>query len=138
MRSRMRSRSPRPSGTRTPRPSEHEHIKSVVRVRPLLPYEISEHEECCVEIPPEGKSVILTGKNNYPREFSFLSVLGPECSQAHVYEQSGVKDLLKAAMQGYAVTVMAYGQVQLHTTQKHFIFHYDFNCCRLAAEKHTR
>ena len=88
-----------------------QHIKSVVRVRPLLPYEIDiANERSCVDISENSKSLVLTPSNNHPREFNFPCILAPECSQQAVFERSGVKDLLRAAMQGYAVTIMAYGQ----------------------------
>jgi hypothetical protein len=44
------------------------------------------------------------------RLFEFDAVLPPRCEQAAVFDCSGVKEYIDAALQGYAATVFAYGQ----------------------------
>merc|ERR1712070_1203632 len=50
----------------------------------------------------------VTTANGEPREFSFDSVFGPEESQDHVFED--VESLLESVLDGYNVTIFAYGQ----------------------------
>jgi hypothetical protein len=44
------------------------------------------------------------------REFGFHACLGPDTSQGDVVALCGVHQLLDAALAGYHVTVLAYGQ----------------------------
>jgi hypothetical protein len=44
------------------------------------------------------------------REFAFHACLGPGTSQAEVMQLCGIHQLLDAALAGYHVTILAYGQ----------------------------
>jgi hypothetical protein len=58
----------------------------------------------------QGEEETMTPPTTLSRRFEFDAVLDPSASQVQVFEQSGVKEYIDSALQGYAATVFAYGQ----------------------------
>jgi len=61
-------------------------------------------EATVTAVPPPAAMSSVT------RSFEFDCVLGPRSSQLAIFEQSGVKEYVDAALQGFQATVFAYGQ----------------------------
>lgn len=88
-------------------PSKTPNIDVVVRVRPLNEQEAQRRDGECFHYPGNG-SVLIEKQTVKP--FSFSVVFEPEATQYDLFEQSGVKQLLRAALQGYTCTCFAFGQ----------------------------
>lgn len=85
-------------------------IKVAVRVRPLSSKEQTEGSQTGLVVCPENASVVL-GMGRTEKPFSYDYVFGTTSSNSGVYE-SAVAPLLVKALDGYNVTVFAYGQVR--------------------------
>lgn len=89
----------------------------VVRVRPLNAAERADRDATILQVEEGGQNlmVVVPGPRGakLSRRFAFNACLPPSVSQPEVFSMVGVPQLLEAAMQGYACTVFAYGQVSL-------------------------
>lgn len=84
-------------------------VKVAVRVRPLSAKEEAEGSQAGLVVCPESANVVLgSGKNEKP--FSYDYVFGASSTSSGVYE-TAVAPLLVKALDGFNVTVFAYGQV---------------------------
>ena len=88
--------------------SEVTSVRVAVRVRPLSPRECQEGATDSVLVQPEASTIIL-GSGKAERSFVFDNVYGVEHTTGDLYEQS-VAPLLQKALDGYNVTIFAYGQ----------------------------
>lgn len=120
-----------------PSPREDEvkvvRLRVVARVRPMLAHETGRTTECVTFPAPRAltlslpaapapvgsagaapstasRSSVESEGSVTSRTFQLDAVLGPSSSQQQVFESSGVRDYLNAALDGYAATVFAYGQ----------------------------
>ena len=95
-------------------PDASDNIKVVVRVRPLFPQEELKGAREVVQVSEDFSSVKVVvpgpGGATMQREFNFHACLGPETSQTEVMQLCGIHQLLDAALAGYHVTILAYGQ----------------------------
>lgn len=80
----------------------------VVRVRPLNSREKSLKSGQCIDLQPDD-SLTATESSGQARAFAFDAVFNPQTSQEEVYERTGAL-VLEKALQGYNVTMFAYGQ----------------------------
>ncbi|XP_042881308.1 chromosome-associated kinesin KIF4-like isoform X2 [Penaeus japonicus] len=81
-------------------------VRVAVRVRPLLPKELREGCQECIDLTPGESQVVIRGTEKaFTYDFAFAS----ETSQGYVYE-SAVKKVVQNLFKGYNVTVLAYGQ----------------------------
>lgn len=88
-------------------------IRSVVRVRPLVPHELTHGDVACCEIQDATTIHVNVGAGwSKPvwRQYTFDACLSPECSQKQVFQNCGVTSLLEQALQGFSATILAYGQ----------------------------
>ena len=83
-------------------------VRVAVRVRPLSSKEAGEGARESVLVSPESATVCL-GSGKTEKSFAFDFVLGTESSTGDLYEQS-VAPMLAKALDGYHVTLFAYGQ----------------------------
>lgn len=93
-------------------------MRVAVRVRPIL--ELVADDDLCVTCHPDGRTLTLDLEQAstalWPvrgapvRTFAFDNVSGPDTTQQQFFEESGVRDMLDAALDGYTATIFAYGQ----------------------------
>lgn len=48
----------------------------------------------------------------------FNAVFGPKATQDEFFVQSGILDLLQMSLDGYSITIFAFGQVNFHTNPR--------------------
>ncbi|XP_047474960.1 chromosome-associated kinesin KIF4-like isoform X2 [Penaeus chinensis] len=81
-------------------------VRVAVRVRPMLPKELREGCQECIDLTPGETQVVIRGTEKaFTYDFAFSS----DTSQGYVYE-SAVKKVVQNLFKGYNVTVLAYGQ----------------------------
>ncbi|TMW65173.1 hypothetical protein Poli38472_009340 [Pythium oligandrum] len=85
-------------------PRKEGSVGVVVRVRPLLPKEIAANASSCVE--HEANMVHLPSSQ---KTFTFDQVFPSNASQIELYEEA-LEPLMDPFLQGFNVTVIAYGQ----------------------------
>lgn len=82
-------------------------VRVCLRVRPLLPYEISANASKVLTFP-QPTSLVIDHQSS-PRPFTFDYVFDDFASQDTVYEGS-VRPLVDSYLSGYNATILAYGQ----------------------------
>jgi hypothetical protein len=98
-------------------------VQVVVRVRPTLGPDEAGHAPAVtvdagaarVQVLQPGQSAALDNGTGFvakaqARAFEFDACLGPEASQADVFEACKIGEMMDSALEGYAVTVFAFGQ----------------------------
>lgn len=80
-------------------------VRAVVRGRPLIPKEVDEGCQTCLDFFMEENRVMVNGS----KSFTFDNVFSADVSQADVYDIA-VKPLTEGFFKGYHATVLAYGQ----------------------------
>ncbi|PVD34448.1 hypothetical protein C0Q70_05721 [Pomacea canaliculata] len=88
------------------RPSENIKIKVVGRCRPLTPEEIAKGSKSVVNI--QGKDKIIINAAGKEQSYSLDSAFGADSKNADIYE-SKCDALLHRALEGYNITIMAFG-----------------------------
>ncbi|XP_025087513.1 chromosome-associated kinesin KIF4A-like isoform X3 [Pomacea canaliculata] len=87
-------------------PSENIKIKVVGRCRPLTPEEIAKGSKSVVNI--QGKDKIIINAAGKEQSYSLDSAFGADSKNADIYE-SKCDALLHRALEGYNITIMAFG-----------------------------
>ncbi|KAG2374362.1 hypothetical protein C9374_010932 [Naegleria lovaniensis] len=95
--------------------AQKEAIKVCVRIRPMSNKEKKRGDEFAIEYDNVSVNVNSNAThkpkgNNRDKGFTFDRCFGPDSTQDEVFSESGISDLLKYAIDGYASTVFAYGQ----------------------------
>lgn len=87
-------------------------MRAVVRLRPLLPFEVDAGHESCCQVADDRSILVRVGPStgHQWRKYVFDACLPDDRSQKQVFQDSGVVYLLDEALAGYAATVLAYGQ----------------------------
>ena len=81
-------------------------VRVALRIRPLSTKErLNDCSECLMALPEEPTQVVM-GQN---RSFTFDHVFATSASQEEIY-QNQVSSLVDKFLDGYHVTIMAYGQ----------------------------
>eukprot|EP00959_Pyramimonas_sp_CCMP1952_P440660 9225848-Pyramimonas_sp.AAC.1 len=100
--------------------ASEDRIQVVVRVRPVL--ENDGDESPAVTCDPtksrvqvlapqrDAKDSISRGSGTAARQFSFDAALGASASQTDVYNACNIERLVNSALEGYSVTIFAFGQ----------------------------
>lgn len=83
-------------------------IRVYCRVRPLLPFELKDKREECVDIPDDETVNVTIAARDVTKTYNFDKVYGSETSQDLVFADS--KKLIQSAVDGYNVCIFAYGQ----------------------------
>ena len=86
-----------------------ENIKVCLRIRPMSVLEKSRNDTSCIE-PVSGEQLIFSHKN-LRRNYTFNLVFGPDSSQEDVFFNCSIDKLIDSALDGYSVTIFAYGQL---------------------------
>ncbi|XP_065558172.1 kinesin-like protein KIF12 [Artemia franciscana] len=86
------------------------NVRVIVRIKPLNAKQVRTEESESVQVISPTQILVKGTKENITKNFTFSSILTPEVSQADVFEQSGVKDLIDKAVQGFSSTIFCYGQ----------------------------
>ncbi|XP_077508252.1 kinesin-like protein KIF12 [Amblyomma americanum] len=94
--------------TLNPDESGGDNINVVVRVRPLTPHENARTQ--ALNYPGEGQVLVTEPVSGQTKLFTFTVVFEPEATQEDVFEHCGIKRLIDMALDGFASTIMAYGQ----------------------------
>ncbi|XP_049271004.1 kinesin-like protein KIF12 [Rhipicephalus sanguineus] len=87
-----------------------DHINVVVRVRPLTAQESEGNKAQALKYPGEGQVLVEEPVSGQTKLFTFTVVFEPEATQEDVFEHCGIKRLIDMALDGFASTIMAYGQ----------------------------
>ena len=85
-----------------------ENIKVCLRIRPMSLQEKSRNDTSCIE-PVSNEQLILSHKN-LRRSYTFNIVFSPESSQEDIFFNCSIDKLIDSALDGYSVTIFAYGQ----------------------------
>ncbi|CEL98456.1 unnamed protein product [Vitrella brassicaformis CCMP3155] len=97
-----------------PRGGSSVAIRACVRVRPLSETERARGEEVRCRVLEGSEKVQVEGRSaagaEVNRDFAFHRALPPETTQLDVFGQCGVVQLIDSVLNGYAATVIAYGQ----------------------------
>eukprot|EP00948_MAST-09A_sp_MAST-9A-sp1_P001331 g1331.t1 len=88
----------------------NEAVAVVVRIRPPSKLERKENERSAVTCTNQQVHVHFDKKSNEAASFTASCAFGPGTTQSELFERSGVKRLLRFAVEGYRATVFAYGQ----------------------------
>ncbi|KAG1937120.1 kinesin-like protein KIN-4C [Pimephales promelas] len=80
-------------------------VRVALRCRPLVPKEINEGCQCCLNFVP-GEPQVIVGND---KAFTYDYVFDPTTEQEEVFN-SAVSPLLSGLFKGYHATVLAYGQ----------------------------
>lgn len=80
-------------------------VRVALRCRPLVPKEINEGCQCCLNFVPSEPQVIVGND----KAFTFDYVFDPTTEQEEVFN-TAVSPLLSGLFKGYHATVLAYGQ----------------------------
>lgn len=81
-------------------------VRVALRIRPLSSKErLNDCSECVMALPEEPTQVVI-GQN---RSFTFDYVFSTGATQEQIYDGQ-VRGLIEKFMEGYQVTIMAYGQ----------------------------
>ncbi|XP_066943400.1 chromosome-associated kinesin KIF4A-like [Macrobrachium rosenbergii] len=81
-------------------------VRVAVRIRPLVPKEIREGCQECIDVIDGSSQIVINGTD---KAFTFDFAFPSNTSQCYVYDSS-VKSVVKNLFKGYNVTVLAYGQ----------------------------
>ncbi|XP_031560241.1 kinesin-like protein KIF12 [Actinia tenebrosa] len=84
-------------------------IKVVIRVRPLNPSENARKDKNIVSYPGDG-AIWIDNNFGQVKPFTFNAVFDGATSQAEMFEQCGIKNLINMALEGYSCTAFAFGQ----------------------------
>ncbi|KAM7310664.1 kinesin-like protein KIF12 [Ixodes scapularis] len=85
-------------------------VKPNPRVRPLTPHENNRKNSQALNYPGEGQVLVNDPNSGQTKLFTFTVVFEPEATQEDVFEHCGIKRLIDMALDGFASTIMAYGQ----------------------------
>ncbi|XP_064460241.1 kinesin-like protein KIF12 [Ornithodoros turicata] len=89
---------------------DFDNINVVVRVRPLTQQETSKRDPQALNYPGEGQVLVEDPNSGQTKLFTFSVVFEPEANQDDVFEHCGIKRLIDMSLDGFASTIMAYGQ----------------------------
>ncbi|XP_023215681.1 kinesin-like protein KIF12 isoform X2 [Centruroides sculpturatus] len=89
---------------------DYDNINVVVRVRPLTMQEAGKKDIQVVHFPADGQIMVDDQISGQTRVFTYNVVFEPEASQNDVFEYCGIKKMIDMALDGFACTVLAYGQ----------------------------
>jgi hypothetical protein len=106
----QQQRQPRqPSVGRSHQCSSYSDQQMLLPLPPSCTHPLS---HACDATPSSIWQVVVPGPGSatMQREFAFHACLGPGTSQAEVMQLCGIHQLLDAALAGYHVTILAYGQ----------------------------
>jgi len=87
-----------------------EHIRVVVRVRPLNKAEKAKGDEACVRASASGKEVQIKVGPLEAQVYRCNQCFKRETSQRSFFVDSGITDLLDSAIGGYRACAFAFGQ----------------------------
>ncbi|XP_075744834.1 kinesin-like protein KIF12 isoform X2 [Rhipicephalus microplus] len=87
-----------------------DNINVVVRVRPLTDQESESNKAQALNYPGEGQVLVEEPVSGQTKLFTFTVVFEPEATQEDVFEHCGIKRLIDMALDGFASTILAYGQ----------------------------
>eukprot|EP01119_Soliformovum_irregulare_P017463 TRINITY_DN5197_c0_g1_i1.p1 TRINITY_DN5197_c0_g1~~TRINITY_DN5197_c0_g1_i1.p1 ORF type:complete len:591 (+),score=177.67 TRINITY_DN5197_c0_g1_i1:64-1836(+) len=82
-------------------------VKVALRVRPLLPKEIAQSTQTCLNFP--GNNQITCERDGKVRSFTYDSVYSPQKTQQDLYRDT-VEPLIDSCFEGFNTTILAYGQ----------------------------
>ena len=82
-------------------------VRVAVRIRPLVPKEITEGSQNFIDLVPNHPQVIIKGSSS--EAYTYDYVFGPDESQSTVYD-TAVTKIVGKIFKGYNVTILAYGQ----------------------------
>ncbi len=91
-----------------------ERVRVIVRVRPSLPFE-ADHT-CRLLLVEKGRSAIsLQRADNGPAtasstQFKFDAVFDSDSSQADLFRQARIGEMIDMVLKGYHATIFCYGQ----------------------------
>ncbi|RUS77781.1 hypothetical protein EGW08_014445, partial [Elysia chlorotica] len=85
-----------------------DNFNVVLRVRPPNAQERNRRDQFIVDFPGDGQ--VSVNNQGTVRSFQFNVVLEPDAAQEDVFETSGMKKLIDAAIMGYTCTAFAFGQ----------------------------
>jgi hypothetical protein len=106
MSARAQGRTRKRSSKKTEGAAEEESVSVCMRLRPLLRHEHGAEEGMVVR--GDARSIEVRGDKQ--EVFTCSRAFGPSSTQEDLFQESGVRDLLRASLYGYRATLFAYGQ----------------------------
>jgi hypothetical protein len=86
------------------------NVRVLVRVRPLSEREKRSGDTPCLTVRPHDV-VVLPADQSTASSYTCDLCYAPQATQQMLFDTSGVKDLARAAFDGYRTCLFAYGQV---------------------------
>ena len=85
-------------------------IRVVIRVRPPNQLELRNGFTNVIQCEANNRSLQVLGLDGRSRPLTFNRVYDPNVSQERFFEESGIKELIVQAIDGYSICVFAFGQ----------------------------
>ncbi len=87
---------------------EWNQVRVLGRVRPLMPHELATREKSVVSAISNDSLAVFS--DGVQQKYKFSHCFGETVTQQELFDQSGIKDLLRMAINGYRASCFAYGQ----------------------------
>eukprot|EP00794_Sanderia_malayensis_P014072 gene14072-15539_t len=94
--------------TNTDHQQPEANIQVAVRVRPLNAVEIAREDKVGLEFPENG--VLWATSQETTKSFTFNTIFDENASQSDVFNDCGITDLIRKALDGFSCTAFAFGQ----------------------------
>ena len=86
------------------------NINVVVRVRPPNALELRNGFSKIIDCANDGQTLFLSGPDGSSRSLTFNRVYDQDSTQETFFNQSGIKELVSQAIEGYSICIFAFGQ----------------------------
>lgn len=86
------------------------NINVVIRVRPPNALELKNGYSPVIDCANDGETLFVNGPDGRSRALTFNRVYDQNSTQEIFFNQSGIKELISQAMEGYSICIFAFGQ----------------------------
>jgi hypothetical protein len=86
------------------------NINVVIRVRPPNALELRNNYSPIIDCANDGETLFLNGPDGRSRALTFNRVYNQDATQEIFFNQSGIKELMSHAVDGYSICIFAFGQ----------------------------
>lgn len=104
-------------------------VNVVIRVRPPNALELKNGYSSVIDCANDGETLFVNGPDGRSRALTFNKVYDQDATQEIFFKQSGIKDLMLQAMEGYSICIFAFGQTgsgkkQLNDIVREILYYY--------------
>lgn len=95
------------------------NINVVIRVRPPNALELKNGYSPVIDCANDGETLFVNGPDGRSRALTFNRVYDQNSTQEIFFNQSGIKELISQAMEGYSICIFAFGQTGSGKIRRH-------------------